>query len=132
MKPEAAEHMARGERFLRVARELADLGFGDASASRAYYAMFHAAKAVLLELGIERSSHHGLWAAFGQHVANTGLMDRRYHRECLRAFRVRLRSDYEASPELSERDIEDTRASAEEFVAARRCFLETPSQKEES
>jgi uncharacterized protein (UPF0332 family) len=124
--------MARGEKFRRAARELADLGFGDASASRAYYAMFHAAKAVLLELGIERSSHHGLWAAFGQHVSNTGLMDRRYHRECLRAFRVRLRSDYDASPNLTESDIEDTRAAAADFVAACRRFLETRTRKEES
>ena len=65
-------------------------------------------------------------------MANTDLMDRRYHRECLRAFRVRLRSDYDASPDLTESDIEETRASAEEFVGACRRFLETRSRKEES
>ena len=131
MKAEVGKHVARSEELLRAAGELVRLGFPADSVSRSYYAMFHAAKAVLLDLGIERKSHHAVWAAFGQHVAAPGLVDRALHRVAILAFRARLRSDYLAEPEDTEADARDACASAEEFVAACRRFVEARSRKEE-
>lgn len=65
MKPEAQKHLARADQLLAAAESLIQQGFPPDAVSRSYYAMFHAATAVLLELGIQRSSHHATWAAFG-------------------------------------------------------------------
>ncbi len=124
MKGETATHLARAERLLTVARDNLTMGHYSDSINRSYYAMFHAAKAVLQELGIERSSHQGLWAAFGQFVARPGLMESRHHQAALEAFQSRNRSDYFADPGDTCQDSEEELDAAREFVAACRTFLE--------
>jgi hypothetical protein len=66
-----------------LAEAIAEMGVPADAISRTYYAMLHAANAVLLELGIERGSHHGVWAAFGEHVTARGLMDARHPGESI-------------------------------------------------
>lgn len=46
------------------------------AASRAYYAIFHAVKALLNQVGQSCQSHGGAISRFGQYVVNTGLMDK--------------------------------------------------------
>ena len=55
----------------QAAQMLLDEGFSDFSASRAYYAMFYIAQALLLDLELSFSKHSGVIAAFGQHFAKT-------------------------------------------------------------
>jgi uncharacterized protein (UPF0332 family) len=124
MKSEAQEHLARGEQLLGAARQLMEWGFFPDSIGRSYYALFHAAQAVLVELAIERGSHHGLWAAFGQFVTAPGLMDVRYHHEGIRLFSARSRSEYQAKPTDTLADAQKELGVAREFVAACRAFLE--------
>jgi uncharacterized protein (UPF0332 family) len=123
MKPEAVKHLRRAEELLEVASDNLEMGHFPDSVSRSYYGMLHAAKAVLLVLGIERSSHHGVWAAFGQSVARPGLMDSQLHRTALEAFQSRVRSDYLAEPGDTREDAEDDLAVARDFVAACGTFL---------
>ncbi len=124
MKPEVADHLARAEELLRAARQLLEWGFPADSLSRSYYAMFHAAKGVLLELNIERGSHKGVWSAFGQFVTAPGLMDVRYHHEGIRLFSARSRSEYRAKPTDTCQDAQKELDVARDFVAACRSFLE--------
>jgi len=121
---EVEEHLRTADRFLRVARDLVELGHAEDTVSRAYYAMFHAATAVLLELGIERSSHHAVWAAFGQFVTAPGLMDRRYHRLGLDLLEARNESDYWPAVDVPPEAAAEAFDSARDFVAACRQFLE--------
>ena len=90
MRSEVAERLQRADGFICVAGDLLRLGHWSDAVSRSYYAMFHAATGVLLELDIERSSHHAVWAAFGEFVTARGLMDARHHHAGLRWFRARL------------------------------------------
>ncbi len=85
--------------------------------------MFHAATAVLLQLGIQRSSHHAMWAAFGQFVVVPGLMDTHYHRAGMDMARARTASDYLAEPEDTPENARDDLLMARDFVAACRAFL---------
>lgn len=69
----------RVERELALAREalddartLLEDGSDAGTISRAYYACYHAAKAVLLADGHEPDTHAGLVGTFGQHVVNDG------------------------------------------------------------
>jgi uncharacterized protein (UPF0332 family) len=124
VKAEAHVHLARADEVLKVAGEILRLGYPADSIGRSYYAAFHAATAVLLELGIARSSHHGVWAAFGQFVTAKGLMDAEHHRTGTRLFRSRIRSDYHGAPGMTQENAEAALDMARAFVAAcRRALL---------
>jgi len=123
MSTEAEEHLKRAEELLEVARENLEHGHPADSVSRSYYAMFHAATAVLKELGIERRSHHATWAAFGEHVASKGLIDAKHHRAGLDAFSARSFSDYLPTPKDTPEDATRALRAAREFVAASRVLL---------
>lgn len=124
MKPEAQKHLARAEQLLAAAESLIEQGFPPDSVSRSYYAMFHAATAVLLELGIQRSSHYAMWAAFGQFVVHPGLIATHYHRAGLDMASARADSDYLAEPEDTLENARDDLAMARDFVAACHNFLD--------
>ncbi len=57
---EITANLERADTNLEVARELLDKGYYDVSASRAYYAAFYAASALLLNKGLDTSKHSGL------------------------------------------------------------------------
>jgi len=124
VKPEVQQRLARADELLRAAKDLLCLGYPSDSVSRSYYAMFHAATAVLGEVGIERSSHHAAWAAFGEHVTAKGLLDVRYLNQGLLMFKARSRSDYLAAPKDTPDQAEESLQVATDFVAACRGFLE--------
>ncbi|HPD15266.1 MAG TPA: HEPN domain-containing protein [Planctomycetota bacterium] len=124
MKQDVQDHLARAEELLRAAQDLARLGYPSDSISRSYYELVHAATAVLLELGIQRSSHHAVWAAFGQFITAPGLLEARYHHAAIRLFADRSRAEYRAKPGGTREDAERDLAVAHEFVAACRSLLE--------
>ena len=107
----ANEYISDAEFLLRERRIASAVG-------RAYYAMFHAATAVLLSKDIQRSSHHGLISAFGRFIAKPGLIDYEHHRNLQEIFDLRRESDYEPivdiRPDEATRILQKTRA----FVAA--------------
>lgn len=123
MSVDVAGHLIRAAELIEVARENLDHEHPADSASRSYYAMFHSATAILGTLGIERSSHHGLWGAFGEHIAAKDRMDRKFHRMGLFAFGVRAPSDYLPAPETTAKDAEQLIADALEFLAAAKKFV---------
>lgn len=124
MKPEVHQHLIRAMELLGVAEEMLDLDYLADSISRSYYAIFHAASAVLKDSGIERRSHHGLWAAFGEHVTRKGRIEKKYHRWGIDAFSARSLSDYIPSPQDTPEDARRNLERAREFVAACRTLLE--------
>jgi len=56
------------DRALEGARALLDRGEYFGAVSRAYYAIFHAARAVLYSYGITTKTHIGLVSLFGEHI----------------------------------------------------------------
>jgi uncharacterized protein (UPF0332 family) len=86
--------------------------------NRAYYAMFHAATAVLLTKDVKRSSHSGIISAFGELFTATGTIDPAHHKYLREAFDLRQESDYEASIEISKVEAESILNRAMNFVDA--------------
>jgi uncharacterized protein (UPF0332 family) len=78
--------------------------------------MFHAATAVLLHKGIERSSHGGIISAFGQFITKPGLVDPKFHRYLVEAFTLRNDCDYLAPFQAEESQARATLDRAKEFV----------------
>ena len=68
---------------LDAAELLLEQGFLEIAASRAYYAMFYLAEALLLRKGLHFSSHSAVIASFGKEFAKTGDLDPRFHQNLI-------------------------------------------------
>ncbi|MEI8241876.1 MAG: HEPN domain-containing protein [bacterium] len=67
----AREEMAKGTEALRAAEELLRLGLFNDAVSRAYYAAYHWARALLFTQGLESRSHRGMIQLVGLHFVRT-------------------------------------------------------------
>ena len=65
-------YIAKANEKLGVAEMLYQEGACDDAVSRAYYAAFHAASAVLLSEGLSAETHAGLINLFGLHFVKSG------------------------------------------------------------
>lgn len=124
MTPDIEKHFQSADEFLREGTHLMLGGFYRGAVGRAYYAMFHAAKAVLLSRGIERSSHHAVLSSFGEHVVKPALVDRRFHTYITKAFARRNECDYLAFTVADKPEVETILRRAKEFVEVCRTLCE--------
>lgn len=124
MRQDVSQHLERAKELIQVADENLANNHPADSVSRSYYAMFHATTAVLLELGIERSSHKALISVFGESVVKKGLMDKRFHNYLRRAFEARSESDYLPLPSESVEKAGVMLKQATEFVSSCRELIE--------
>jgi len=124
MKEESRKLLDKANRAFQAAETLLRAGDSESAAGRCYYAMLHAAQALLRDLDVRFRRHGAVHAAYGEHFAKTALLDPKYHRWLLDAFDERLRSDYDIdvtfNPEAIRRRIEQAR----EFLDAARKYLE--------
>ena len=92
-------------------------GYYADAASRAYYAVLHAAKATLAYSGFGApDTHDGVSNRFGLHIARTGLIERHFAAEIGRLYDLRNRADYAIDAVFSEADAQDAIARAEAFL----------------
>jgi uncharacterized protein (UPF0332 family) len=80
MKPEQGSLLRKAEDSLNAAKLMQQNGYYDFAASRAYYAMFYLAEALLLEYGLAFSKHSAVLAAFGERFTKAGLVPAELHR----------------------------------------------------
>jgi uncharacterized protein (UPF0332 family) len=118
--------LTKASASLEQARLLLDAGHSDGAADRAYYAMFHAASALLARQGLSFSSHRALLSAFGKELAKSGVVERKYHRMLISAFDLRQTADYGAQATVEPAEARDAYQSAIEFLAMVRARLQGP------
>ena len=94
MTDEVAALLDKARRGLGAAREHLGRGDFDFAASRAYYAMFHAATALLRVRQMAFSRHTAVIAAFGREFVVTGLLAPEHHKTLIEAFELRQLADY--------------------------------------
>ena len=113
---EAQALLERAEKYINSCRLLIDAEDFESAVSRAYYAMFYAAEAVLLSRGLSFSSHRGVISSFGEHFVKTGKFQKEMGRELNRAFEMRQLGDYEYTFVISREEAEMLLTAAEQFV----------------
>ena len=101
---EIAANLERAEQSIRAARELAAGGYYDFVASRAYYAAFYAATALLLGEQLTISKHSGVIAAIHQRFVKSGKLEKRFGRDLNWLFELRGVADYGATIHVSRQD----------------------------
>jgi uncharacterized protein (UPF0332 family) len=121
---EIAANLERAEESIRAAKELASGGYYDFVASRAYYAAFYAATAVLLHEGLEFSRHSGVIASIHQRFVKTGKLDKKYGKDLNWLFELRGVGDYGATVHVSQPDAEKAIGAAEGFLRAIRTLIQ--------
>jgi len=89
---EVRELIAKAERSLRAAERLLEAGDHDFAVSRAYYAMFYAARALLLTRNVRRSKHSGVLAAFNSEFVRGVTFPPSCSRSCATASRTERRA----------------------------------------
>jgi uncharacterized protein (UPF0332 family) len=101
---------------LRGARINYEQGLPKIAASRAYYAMFYAAQALLFGEGQEFSKHSAVIAAFGNRFAKTGRVPATLHRYLIEAQEFRNKADYKLGAIIAANVVELQIEHAREFV----------------
>jgi uncharacterized protein (UPF0332 family) len=113
----------KAQRSLEAAKSLIEQGFYDFAVSRAYYAMFYVAEAMLDQAGLAFSSHAAVISAFGQYLARPGIVSTEFHRQLIDAQAQRTRADYDPDPNLSQADAERLVSQAQAFLTFARQYL---------
>jgi uncharacterized protein (UPF0332 family) len=112
---------------LKAADALLGLGVLRDAMSRAYYAAFHSARALLLLEGHEAKTHAGVARLFGDHVIAEGRMDRRHTLVLTRLLAYGQASDYAYSFEVAPEDVRDEVDAAREFVERAKVLVDLTS-----
>ncbi len=124
---EEIEMLKKAKEKLHVARRLlAEEEYEDA-VSRAYYAMYHAARAVLsLEQSYPRT-HSGLISDFGAKMIRTGKLPKDLGVSLSEAKSLRELADYALKPRITPEDAKHIFEVAEDFVRRISKFMTTKS-----
>jgi len=91
------------------------------STIQAYYAMFHAGRALVFSKGYREKSHHALSVALKALFVDEGLMETQSVRDFLNAMNLRESADYES--EFSSSGAEAAIAAVERFIAKAETIL---------
>jgi hypothetical protein len=121
MKPEHEELMQRAENRLSAARLLADNGNNLDAANRVYYAVFHAAKALLHKKGSNPKTHEGTASELGKLYRDE--LGKDMTRFFSQAQSKREAADYGETSKISGEEIRKDINQAENFISKARKVL---------
>lgn len=79
----------------KEAEAIAQLGYWNLTGNRLYYAVFHMARTLLLDKGIEAHTHAGVIHLIGKNFIATGLLDKSYGKLFSRLYELRQSGDYD-------------------------------------
>ena len=116
MTPNQAALLRKAHDSLRAAQLLAGEKLFDFAVSRAYYAMFYVAEALLLGHGLAFSKHSAVLAAFGERLTKPGLVPSQFHKYLLDGEDSRHVGDYDLGPGLSATEAAEQIGRAQEFL----------------
>ena len=108
--------LRKAHRTVQSARLLLTDGDYDGAVSRAYYAMFYVAEALLLAKAKTFSSHSAVISAFGKEFAKPGTIPAEYHRYLMDAQEARNTGDYQVLSHLTEEETVQHITHAEQLL----------------
>lgn len=108
--------MERAVQKLAVAKRLFEDGFYADAVSRAYYAMFYAARALLSEKSVYPKTHRGVISQFGLKFVKEGKFEKEIFDLFTRAQEDREEADYGLFSEIVEKEAKKIIEGAEKFL----------------
>lgn len=116
MTSDQRDILEKARQSLAAASHLLSGAYHDFAASRAYYAMFYAAQALLEGKEMSFSKHSAVIAAFGKYFASTGTVPSELHRWLIQAQELRHSADYGNIGGVSREDAQLAINRAEAFL----------------
>ena len=115
-KEQVLKELVRAKKSLSASKKLLEAELLEDSISRSYYAVLHAAKAILISEGIEVNSHNAVVKMFGLHIVKTGKMDKEFAKILIAEQEDREISDYDIDIEIEKDRAVQRTEEAEKFV----------------
>lgn len=125
LKDLSTARIERSRDCLREAKLLLDNGEYRGAANRAYYAAFHALRAVLALDDFDSKKHSGVISKFRETYIKTGRFTPEMSDTISSLFRIRSASDYDDFYIASKADVEAQYQRAEKLVAEIERYLAT-------
>ncbi|MDI6704421.1 MAG: HEPN domain-containing protein [bacterium] len=94
-KEKVTKLIEKAERKLKAAHKLYESEMYEDAISRGYYAMYHAATALLLTKDLTAKTHSGLLTMLSLHFVKSGAMEEEYYSMIARDKDLRENGDYE-------------------------------------
>lgn len=113
---EIEANLERADQAIEAAGKLLSEGYFDFAASRAYYAAFYAAIALLLKKGMEFSKHSGVISAIHKQFIKTGKLEKQFGKDLNWLFELRGIGDYGVTVHVPEQEAENAIDAARRFV----------------
>ena len=124
IKEYVRQELKKAEQALKAAQNLLADELYDDAVSRAYYAVFHSARAALKIKGIETVSHKGLISQFALHLVKAGEVEEE-HGDILRQIKEdRETGDYEPLVTFGSEEATQLVGSAGRFLTRLREWIE--------
>lgn len=118
-------HIDRGEEGLEAALHLFKNKFFADAMSRAYYAAYHGAMAMLLSVGSDPKTHKGVVNQFYILFVEPGHVAEELGRKFARMLNSRMEADYGIIPIVSEEDVSEAIDVATELLQIAKNWLNT-------
>ena len=116
MTPEQGRLLEKAHLSIAAAELLFQQSYYGFAASRAYYAMFYVAEAMLLADGSSFSKHAAVIATFGQRFARNDPQAAELHRFLIEGQESRTKGDYRSDDLVSEDEAEVQILRARKFI----------------
>jgi uncharacterized protein (UPF0332 family) len=101
---------------LKEAKTLIENQFWNASVNRIYYACFYAVSGLLLNKGVDSSTHKGLRQMFGLHFIQTGIVSKEHGKFFSDLFDRRHAGDYDDFITFDKETVMNLFLAGSEFV----------------
>jgi uncharacterized protein (UPF0332 family) len=121
---EVTAELLRAEKSLKAAKVLLDDDLLEDALSRTYYAILHAARAVLLSEGVRVSSHKAVRRLFGQYLIKTDKLSKKYATILAEEQDDRYLADYDVVFSPEKERVQKRIMDAKEFLEAMKKFLQ--------
>lgn len=118
-------HLEKAGEKLKMAETLLKSGGYDDAVSRAYYAAFHAAQALLLTEGLTTGTHQGVVNLFGLYFVKTGKIHKKFGKYLSNLKDDRENGDYEIYSAIDEESAREAVKEAGEFLQEIRRYLQS-------
>ncbi len=119
----ALYRLEKAKNDLYDAKKTLELEMYDTAANRSYYAIFHAARAVLALDGQDYKRHSGVISNFQKDYIKTEIFDKQMSNIIKNAFDMRTESDYEDFYIVPKEDVKVQVEEAEIFIANIEVYL---------
>lgn len=123
----AKAHLEKAVKRLGVVEKLFRDGEYEDAVSRAYYAMYHAARAALSMVNVFPKTHEGVVSEFGRKFVLAGIFQKELGKNLADAKAARETYEYSVTATVGRSEAEVILLNAQDFVKAVKKYLEKTS-----